>query len=272
MSSSHVTPNANPFRAARREDLEARLPARAFGRPLYWVDEVDSTNRVLLEWATEGYPEGTVLVADYQTAGRGRRGRRWVAPPGTGLLLSVLLRPRRGVPLLPLLTGVAVAEAVEACAGVRAELKWPNDVLVSGRKVAGILAEAVTEGEQVSVVVGVGINVSVPREVLATFPAPATSLHLEADHPISREELLLALLSRWKAHYDQLQLGEWSLNEWKARAPMLGKPVRVETDGESWEGVALDVTEEGALLVRDTDGNLHTVYAGDVTVRLEGQA
>ncbi len=253
--------------AVRRPDIEVRLASTTFGRPLYWADSVDSTNRVVLEWAASGAPEGLTLVADYQTAGRGRRGRRWVAPPGTALLMSVLLYPERGASLLPLVTGVVLAQVLEELADLEVELKWPNDVLVRGRKVAGILAEAVTVGERVGVVVGVGVNVRVPRTLLESVSVAATSVAFETDRPPSRQDVLLALLPRWERHYRQLQRGTWSLDLWRARAPMLGRPITVVAGEGAWTGVALDVASDGALLVRRADGRVEAVYAADVTVR-----
>ncbi|MDQ7030868.1 MAG: biotin--[acetyl-CoA-carboxylase] ligase [Ardenticatenia bacterium] len=255
-------------RPVRRLDLEARLAGHTFGRPLYWAEVVDSTNRVLLEWAARGATEGLTLVADHQTAGRGRRGRPWVAPPRTALLMSVVLHPaRHATSLIPLLTGVAVADVLADMAGLTAELKWPNDVLVRGRKVAGILAEAVTVGDRVSVVVGVGINMRVPRSTLDALPLAATSVALETDRCPSRQALLLALLSRWEAHYQQLQQGRWTLDLWRARAPMLGRPITVVAGDTTWSGTAIDVAPDGALLVRRPDGHVEALYAADVTVR-----
>jgi BirA family transcriptional regulator, biotin operon repressor / biotin---[acetyl-CoA-carboxylase] ligase len=179
------------------EDVVPRLRGR-LGREYRFVERTASTQRLL----GEDDPEGAVVVADEQTEGRGRLGRRWLAPAGTSLLLSVLLRPEVDPALLPelsLVAGRACADAVAEVAGVATEVKFPNDVLVQGRKVAGILAEA-SEGR---VVLGVGVNVSqAPGELPAEARTPATSLFLETGRDIDRAELLVALLDHLERRYD----------------------------------------------------------------------
>ncbi|WP_054491970.1 biotin--[acetyl-CoA-carboxylase] ligase [Ardenticatena maritima] len=250
----------------RRTDIEARLATRRFGRPLYWYDRIDSTNRELLEWAVRGAEEGTLLVADEQTAGRGRRGRQWIAPPGTGLLMSLLVRPRQAVGLLPLMTGAVLAETIEAVSGARATVKWPNDVLIGERKVAGVLVETVIQRGQQAAVIGMGINVNMQAHDFERVGMPATSLRLETGQIWEREDLLAALLPRLETAYDALQAGAWSLDAWRARAPMLGKPITVFEEEDAWYGVALDVAEDGALLVQTEEG-VRAIYAADVRVR-----
>lgn len=252
----------------RRSDLEEQLLTRFVGRPLYWVDEIDSTNRMLLEWATEGAAEGTVLAADVQTAGRGRRGRRWVAPLGTGLLLSILVRPADGVAVVPLATAVAVAEAIEErVPGGHVRVKWPNDVRIRDRKVAGILTEAYTAGDETALVVGIGVNVRVPTDVLDALPTPATSLSLESECSVSRIDLLTTLLSQWERVYERVQAGTWSLSSWRQRTDMLGRCITVVEDESVWRGTAVDVAGDGALIVRQETGTVRRLYAGDVTIR-----
>jgi BirA family biotin operon repressor/biotin-[acetyl-CoA-carboxylase] ligase len=183
--------------AATREAVQPRLRGR-FGREWLYVESTPSTQRLLPVDA----PEGSVAVADEQTEGRGRLGRRWEAPAGTSLLLSIQLRPRVTTarwPELTVLAAQAVADAVEAVAGPRCELKHPNDVLVGGRKVAGILAEA-NEGR---VVLGIGINVNLPPESLPTdVRLPASSLLTETGAPVDRVELAVELLERLERAYD----------------------------------------------------------------------
>ncbi len=180
-----------------REDVLPRLRGR-FGREYRYVESTQSTQLLIAQDA----PEGAIVVAGEQTAGRGRLGRRWLAPAGTSLLCSVQLRPDVPGERLPELTGVAaraVGEAVEALTGLRAELKFPNDVLVGDRKVAGVLAEA-REGR---VVLGMGINVNVPEsELPQEVDRPATSLLVETGHELERAELLAELLERLERRYD----------------------------------------------------------------------
>lgn len=252
----------------RRNDIESRLSTGRFGQPLYWADEVDSTNRVLREWADAGASEGTVLVADFQSAGRGRRGRTWVAPPGTGLLLSILLRPARDVQLIPFVTACALADAIESVANVDVRLKWPNDVRVSGKKVAGILAEAHSTEAETVVVVGTGINVRVPADVVAQVPS-ATSLSLETQRPVERTSLLIRFLEVWESTYDLLQAGRWSLDAWVSRSEMLGSKIDVIDGDRQWAGTAIAIAEDGALRVQTDAGDTVRLYAGDVTIRYE---
>lgn len=187
----------------RAEVVVPRLRGR-LGREYRFVDRCPSTQRLL----RDGDPEGTVVVADEQTEGRGRLGRRWLAPAGTSLLCSVLLRPAvdpTRLPELSLVAGRACAEAIAEVAGLETEVKFPNDVLVRGRKVAGILAEA-SDGR---VVLGIGVNVAQdPGQLPADARTPATSLLVETGRAVDRAELLLALLERLELRYD----------EWLARA------------------------------------------------------
>jgi BirA family biotin operon repressor/biotin-[acetyl-CoA-carboxylase] ligase len=235
------------------------------------VASTGSTNADLL---ARGGPEGQVLVAEEQTAGRGRAGRTWVSQPGASLTFSVLLRPASVPPSargwLPLLTGVAVAAGVRSAAGVAASLKWPNDVLVGDRKLAGILAEQSSDGD--AVVVGVGLNVAMREGTLPVSPAglPATSLLVEGAD-VARELVLaeiLRSLERWylgfSADPDPVRSG--LLAEYRAACATLGRQVRVELPaGRVLAGVAEDVDPGGRLLVRPADAASATpVAAGDV--------
>ncbi|HXC83707.1 MAG TPA: biotin--[acetyl-CoA-carboxylase] ligase [Trebonia sp.] len=236
------------------------------------VEVVDSTGSTNADLLRRGGPEGQVLVAESQTAGRGRMGRSWVSQPGASLTFSVLLRPvavtapRRG--WLPLLTGVAVALAVRDASGVAATLKWPNDVLIGQRKLAGILAEQ--SGD--AVVVGIGVNVSTPSDGLPVSPAGlrATSLLAEGAD-VSREAVLAGILrqlERWYLAFrddaDPVRAG--LLDEYRALCATLGRSVRVELPGgRVLAGVAEDVDADGRLLVAPPDGTPPTpVSAGDV--------
>jgi BirA family biotin operon repressor/biotin-[acetyl-CoA-carboxylase] ligase len=208
-------------------------------------DEVDSTNRYLLDESRAGAPEGVVAVADHQTAGRGRLGRTWEARPGAALLCSILLRPDLPIDRLHLATAVVALAAAEACervAGVRPDLKWPNDLLLADRKLAGVLAEA----ELPAVVVGIGLNV-------AAAPPDAAML----GEGVDRDELLRELLAALERRY-----GRWDevAAEYRAACATVGRRVRVEpTAGEPFEGVATGITDEGHLLV-----DSRPVAAGDV--------
>ncbi|MCS7283078.1 MAG: biotin--[acetyl-CoA-carboxylase] ligase [Anaerolineae bacterium] len=241
-----------------------------FGDPLIRLLSTTSTNDVARDLARQGAPEGTVVVADYQTAGRGRMGRRWLAPPGTSLLCSLLFRPHpEHARDLPFLCALAAADAVEKVAGLSVALKWPNDLIVvrgeGWRKLGGILAETEVSGGQVEfVVVGIGINVNVPPEVLPSLSPEATSILAETGRETDREQLLIALLEQTDLLYRQLRAGQRPFAQWVTRLATLGQEVRLSTVEGEWCGIAEAVDEEGALLLRTPDGALRRVLVGDV--------
>jgi BirA family biotin operon repressor/biotin-[acetyl-CoA-carboxylase] ligase len=234
------------------------------------VPSTGSTNADLL---AAGGPEGQVLVAEEQTAGRGRMGRSWVSEPGAALTFSVLLRPSAVPPArhgwLPLLTGVAVVAAVRSVSGVPSSLKWPNDVLVEGRKLAGILAEQADD----AVVIGVGINVATSAEALPSGPGglPPTSLRVEGAE-VPRERLLVGILHELERRYDAFRENpdpseNGLLAEYRSRCATLGRQVRVELPGgRILAGEATDVDADGRLLVTEPGGKgaVTAVSAGDV--------
>ncbi|MQA81479.1 MAG: biotin--[acetyl-CoA-carboxylase] ligase [Streptosporangiales bacterium] len=230
------------------------------------VAETASTNADVAAAARQGEPEGLVVVADHQSAGRGRLDRSWVAPPGTALMFSALLRPAE-VPLarwscLPLLAGVAVATATRETCGVDATLKWPNDVLVGERKLAGLLTERVGD----AAVLGVGLNVTTTAEELPT-PA-ATSLLVEGATSADRERLLDAVLDALEHRYASWRRpgGEVAtLYAYRELCATIGRSVRVLLPGDRvLDGVATDVGATGALVVRTLDGTVRELAAGDV--------
>lgn len=249
------------------------LTTQVFGRNLVVRPRVESTNDVARELAAQGAPEGTVVVADEQTAGRGRMGRRWLAPAGTCLLCSILFRPQLPADRaqwLTMLCSMAAADAVERLAGVRASLKWPNDLIVRAgrwRKLAGVLTETGVVGERLAfVVVGVGVNVNVPPGRLAGLAPGATSLLAETGREVDRVALLAELLGEVEARYGALEAGESPRDEWAGRLATLGRAVRVVTEEGVVSGVAESVDRRGALLVRTPDGGLQRFLVGDVTL------
>ncbi len=245
---------------------------------LRWIDSTGSTNADLLAEAAEGAPDGRVLVAEHQTAGRGRLGRTWEAPAGASLLFSVLIRPNLPVGMLQLVSLAAAIAASDAChtvVGVRPRLKWPNDLVLEvpdqgERKLAGILSESSLKGDQVAaVVVGMGINVNWPAELPEELAPIATSLnHHQSDPtaPIDREDLLVALLSGFAAILDRLDDQDGSealLARYRQLSATLGRMVRAELGSGALTGVATDLSPEGHLLV-DLAGELVPIAAGDV--------
>jgi BirA family transcriptional regulator, biotin operon repressor / biotin---[acetyl-CoA-carboxylase] ligase len=278
-------------RGGARQAGERARAALAGGRlaDVRWVDETGSTNADALALARAGAPEGIVVVADHQTAGRGRRDRAWAAPPGGSLLVSVLLRPRAPVAgAVTMAAAVAMAAAVDEVAGVAAGVKWPNDLVVAtaagDRKLAGILAEAdwpagttISGGyrapapyERAVVVVGVGVNVAWPADVsgdpgLAAVAETATALSWLGAH-VDRVDLLVAFLRGLAARYGDLAASgpDALMAEWRRRSATLGRRVRVDLGVDELEGTAVDVTPEGHLVIEADTGGRRTVAVGDV--------
>lgn len=254
------------------DEVGRGLMSHVFGcRGYFYYRKIDSTNNRALELAADGYPEGTVVVAETQTAGRGRRGRTWYSPPRHGIYLSVILRPQlpvREIPRVSLVVGVAVAETLETEFQLPACIKWPNDILINNRKVAGILSEVVTSSEGVDyIVTGIGLNINNPLE---DFPgdlrtAP-TSVMAENEIPVSRVRVLRSLLMRLENRYYQLLGGDFNgiLNKGKSLSMVLGQEVKYDRLGGLAVGQAVDIDDNGFLLVKDKSGKIHTVTSGEV--------
>lgn len=229
---------------------------------LVWYDEVESTNTIAMGLAEHGADEGSVVAADSQTAGRGRRGHTWASPAGAGIYVSVVLRPsRRAAPLLTIAAGVAIAEGVAAATGLPCDLKWPNDVYSGDRKLAGILAEG-TAGR---VVVGLGINVR-PAPMPPVVAARATSIAGELGRDVDRGLILVECLhSLWLRYQDLEARRERDvLDAWRARAgSTMGRPIQWHGSGAVERGTMTGIDEEGALLL-DTGERIVRIVAGDV--------
>lgn len=246
------------------------LAGRRFGHPAHVFAEIGSTNDEAKRLAAAGAPEGTLVLADTQTAGRGRQGRTWHTPPGAALAFSLVLRPAVSAvqaARLTMLAGVAVCAALEQVAGVRPALKWPNDLLLGGRKAGGILVESGLAGDRLDyAVVGIGLNVSAaPPPAQVQFPA--TALEAEAGRPIDRLALLAAILEAAAAHYAGLAEGRALPAAWQARLAWLGQPVVAHTADGELTGLAEGVDEDGALLVRLASGEQRRLLAADVRLR-----
>jgi len=246
--------------------LEARLPIGIMGRAFYPFRSVDSTQNIARALAADGAPEGTVVVADHQTQGRGRAGRSWLAEPGTNLLVSVLLRPPIPIPRVPqlsLLVATAAREAIEVQTGLPVRIRWPNDLMLAGRKVAGILAEAASGGQGLlHVVAGIGLNVN-QTAFHQEVRERATSLALATGSPQEREPLLEALLAafhRWYTIYLETGFGPVR-SAWRQHSATLGDWV---TSGQEIAGTAVDLDADGALVVRTASGVLKRIVAGEI--------
>ncbi|KJS15399.1 MAG: biotin [Peptococcaceae bacterium BRH_c4b] len=254
------------------EEIYSGLETVTLGRNIYYLDSTSSTNHVARELAAGGAPEGTLVVAEAQAGGRGRMSRGWYSPHALDVLCSLILRPElppAEAPPVTMLAAVALARAVKDISGIKAGIKWPNDLLVNGKKLCGILSEMNAEMERVNfLVVGMGVNVNTERfpEELSEI---ATSLKIESGAFVSRRLLLQKMLYQFEQLY-----GLWLargfkpvLAEWKENCVTLNCPVRVISARETLEGWAEDVDDTGALLLRLPDGSLKQLLAGDVSLR-----
>jgi BirA family biotin operon repressor/biotin-[acetyl-CoA-carboxylase] ligase len=252
------------------------LTTRLFGRTIEYRDSVGSTNELAKQLARVGAPEGLLVIADEQTAGKGRLGRAWSTPRGAALAMSLLLRPDLPpyhAPRITLAAAVAVCEAVREVTGLPAGIKWPNDLQINGRKFCGILTEMEAEIDRVAfVVLGIGLNVHQKDEEMdPAFRESATSLAMEGARSLRRAALVQAILARFEFIYQDVVDGRFDrvLDRWRALSVTLGAAVRaLSVNGEvQVEGVAEAVDEEGALLIRDAAGHLHRVASGEVSIR-----
>jgi BirA family biotin operon repressor/biotin-[acetyl-CoA-carboxylase] ligase len=253
--------------------IAAGLSTSCVGRRVVVFSEVGSTNTEAFRLAEEGAAEGTVVLAESQSRGKGRLGRTWESPPSVNIYCSVILRP----PILPIATpqltfvsSLAVCRAIESIPGLVPRIKWPNDILLGGRKVAGLLNELSAETERVNfLVLGMGVNVNMePEQFPADLRYPATSLSQEAGRPIPRLPLLRALLEGLDDLYGQYLAGGFTAirGEWERRSAVHGQRVLITSSGEEMAGVAVGIDEDGALLVRREDGSICRVLAGDVSL------
>ncbi len=251
------------------EALRQNLKTEWLGRRIMYYERVASTNDVARQLAEAGEPEGTIVVADEQLAGRGRFGRTWAAPARSSLLMSVILRP----PLMPSQVGrVTMAIALGACDGIRAEtglgprIKWPNDILLNGKKCAGILAEANTTADRIEYAVfGIGLNVNFSATT-GGIPDNATTIADNLGRPCPRERLFGALWTAVERFYVRLKAGANLQAEWAARSATLGQAVHAQTPWGEEIGIAQAVDEDGALVLRRHDGTSIRLVSAEVTL------
>jgi BirA family biotin operon repressor/biotin-[acetyl-CoA-carboxylase] ligase len=244
------------------------LETRFIGQRVIYYPSLTSTMEVAKREAQQGAAEGTTIIADEQTAGKGRMKRLWLSPRGS-IALSVILYPDVAyLPSLVMLASLAVVHSIEAVTGLKAQVKWPNDVLINGKKVCGILVESELRRDIVNyAIVGIGVNVNLR---LADFPeilSIATSLSDELGREVSPLELIRRLLVEIERLYLALPVGESIYEEWRDRLVTLGRRVSVNWGTTSYEGIAESVASDGSLLLRHSDGSLTKIVAGDVTLR-----
>jgi len=258
------------------ERLQEGLKTKLLGRYIFFSHEVGSTNDWAKELAELDALEGTVAVAETQTSGRGRLGRKWISPKG-GLWFSIIFRPKlkpHETVKLVFLACLAVAETLRDLYGLKAETKWPNDVLVDGRKVCGILSEMKTVGEKVEyAIIGIGVNANldVEKELPKELWETVTSIQKALGRKISQEELFKALLEKMESIYQQFLKEGFvpMLKKWKSYASFIGCEVEVHGDGERLEGTASNVDEDGALILKLKDGSTRRVFVGDLSLKIK---
>lgn len=251
--------------------LQGGLETRVFGRVgIEHFLTTGSTNDVAKEFAAGGALEGTLVIAESQSKGRGRLGRSWYSPPGTGLYFSIVLWPQMDLSLFPMITllaGTAVAQAVEETTGLCPDIKWPNDLLLEGKKVAGILTELCGELNSPRVILGIGINTHTRKE---EFPPElreiATSLSLSGARKVCRTKLLQSILGHLENWYDRFKRGESEamLASWRKRCRMIGSWAKIESGEDIFSGRILDIDEDGSLLLQDEAGQVQKILSGEI--------
>lgn len=244
------------------------LKTHFVGQRIIYYPKLTSTMDVARQEAQQGAAEGTVVVAGEQTAGKGRIKRSWLSPKGS-IALSIILYPRiTYLPSLIMLASLAVVHSIEKVAGLKSPVKWPNDVLIDGRKVCGVLVESGVRGDVVDyAIIGFGINANFSVSDFPEISATATSLSDELGRDVSRLDLIQCLLVEVERLYLTLQAGGSIYEEWRDSLVTLGKRVHVKSGNEVYEGIAESVARDGSLLLRHSDGNLTKIVAGDVTLR-----
>jgi BirA family biotin operon repressor/biotin-[acetyl-CoA-carboxylase] ligase len=253
--------------------IRAGLMTRRIGATIHLFQEVDSTNDEAATLAGRGEADGTIVIAEAQRLGRGRMGRRWQSPRGLGLYLSVILRPTippHDAPVLTLMGAVAGTEAIERTTGLITALKWPNDLIVHGRKVGGMLGEMAVEGSSLlHVILGIGINVN---QTEADFDGElrqiAGSLRVEVSHPVDRTALVRSFCESLDGWYERFLCdGPLPILEHaRRRCLTLGRQVTARSGDQEVSGLAIEMDDEGRLVIRDASGGLHRLLAGDVTL------
>ncbi len=261
----------------KKELIQQQLCTSYFGRYIYVLPEVDSTNRYARDQAKEGAPEGTVILSDYQTAGKGRKGNSWVSTAGANILMSIILRPHllaNAVQSITLATANIVVNALdrflilEKCDGIDLHLKWPNDIMVTDRKLAGILIESTVRNKWIDfLVIGVGLNVNQDIKLLpGDVRKRATSLAVETGRQFNREKLAAQLISDFERNFIRFARTDYGtiIYEWKQRCRHIGKTYMIETPLGNEKGKILDINENGMLVYESEN-------TGDVKMLVSGR-
>ncbi|MBI2867408.1 MAG: biotin--[acetyl-CoA-carboxylase] ligase [Chloroflexi bacterium] len=259
MASGELTPGA----------VQLNLPTRYVGQVIHYYETLTSTQEEALRLARQGAPEGCVIIADEQTAGRGRFDRSWVAPKGQSILLSLVLRPELSTLVkLNMVASLAVVRAIRRSTGIQCQIKWPNDVLYQGKKLCGILIDTYFSGEHVDFsIVGLGLNVNVDVEREKDVPSHAVSLSGVLGRKVPRLLVLHCLLEEMELYYEAVKAQDPIHEGWRRYVETIGKPIRATMGERVEEGIAEGVDEDGNLLLRRNDGHLITLSFGQVTLR-----
>ncbi|MEH7345289.1 biotin--[acetyl-CoA-carboxylase] ligase [Bacillus sp. JJ1532] len=256
------------------DEIRLGLLTKFIGKNIHYEESVDSTQKIAHRLANEDTPEGTVIIAEEQLLGRGRMDRRWHSPKYTGIWMSVILRPNLPPPKAPqltLITAVAVVQAIEELTDLSPQIKWPNDILINGKKVTGILTELQADADRItSIIIGIGINVNQQKE---DYPEElhtiATSLSIESGKKLQRAELVKILLSKLENLYTlYLEKGFYLIKLlWESYAISIGKVITARTITGSIQGKALGITEDGVLMIEDEMSKIHHIYSADIELK-----
>ena len=259
MSESDITPDA----------IVKSLSTEFIGQNVIYDFSITSTQDIARSEARKGAAEGTIVIAEEQTAGTGRRRRTWYTPAGSGLAFSLILRPGlQELSCMAMITSLAVVNAIEEATGLEAAIKWPNDILIKGRKVCGILIDSEMKGEAIDfVIIGIGVNVNLDVSSVPEISEIATSLSTELGEQVSRLSLLQALLVQLERLYLAVREGKTIFEDWRRHVETVGKRVRVTSSSMVEEGWVEKVAEDGSLLLRRDDGSMAKILAGDVTLK-----
>lgn len=256
-------------------ELEPFLHTDFIGRNIIYLDSTASTNTYAKKAAEEPFQGGTVIIAEEQTAGRGRLGRHWISTKGKGIWMSIILKPDIlpvDAPKLTIAAALAVAKAIKSCCRLEARIKWPNDIVAGGKKLCGILTEMSAEADEIKyVIIGIGINVNMEiKDFGPEVSSIATSIRIESGRAVSRKALAASVLNEFEEIYgDFIKDGSIKplLDEYKIKSAVLGKNIRVISKKEEIIGLAVDISEEGHLVVRLADGSHREIMSGEVSVR-----
>lgn len=254
-----------------KENIVTHLHTKILGKKIFVFDSIDSTNSFAKTLSPDQAPHGTLIIADEQTAGRGRMHRHWISTKGKNLLFSLVLYPdffAEKISLLPFAGSLAVTDAIETVTKLSATCKWPNDVMINGKKVCGMLLESSVDSSSIrKVILGIGVNVN-QEDFPDELKYKATSLKNESGIEVERIRLLQTLLEELENRYEQLSKfpSQQLLHDWKMKALLFGKKITVLESEYSFQATAIDVAEDGSLIIQTEDGEKKNIFAGDVSL------